>query len=98
MTYRVPNKATAQLLYFGGIERSASAPEGAYWRHHFDAVGEYDATTWLQLAAQADYGFEPNRYRHRELVCGRARGSRQGVRLALPRGARRSLLREARHR
>ena len=62
ITYRVPNKVTAQLLYFGGIERSAGAPEGQYWRHHFDAVGQYDPMTWLQLAAQADYGFEPNRF------------------------------------
>jgi hypothetical protein len=62
VTYRVPNKVVAQILYFGGIERSASAPEGAYWRHHFDAVGQYDVTTWLQLAAQADYGFEPTRF------------------------------------
>jgi hypothetical protein len=62
ITYRVPNKVTAQLLYFGGIERNSGVPEGAYWRHHFDAVGAYDATTWLQLAAQADYGFEPNRF------------------------------------
>ncbi|MDB5215045.1 MAG: outer membrane protein, partial [Myxococcaceae bacterium] len=62
VTYRVPNKVTAQLLYFGGIERSAGVPEGQYWRHHFDAVGEVHATDWLQVAAQADYGFEPNRF------------------------------------
>jgi len=62
VTYRVPNKGVAQLLYFGGVERASSAPEGQYWRHHFDAVGELDVTSWLQLAAQADYGFEPNRF------------------------------------
>ena len=62
VTYRVPKKATLQLLYMGGVERPASAPEGQYWRNHFDAVGELDVTSWLQLAAQADYGFEPNRF------------------------------------
>jgi hypothetical protein len=62
VTYRLPRKAMAQLLYMGGVERAASAPEGQYWRHQFDAIGELDVTTWLQLAAQADYGFEPNRF------------------------------------
>ena len=62
LTYRLPKKATAQLLYMGGVERASSAPEGQYWRHHFDAVGELEVTTWLQLAAQVDYGFEPNRF------------------------------------
>jgi hypothetical protein len=62
VTYRVPKRATAQLLYLGGVERASSAPEGQYWRHHFDAVGELDVSAWLQLAAQADYGFEPNRF------------------------------------
>lgn len=62
VTYRVPGKVTAQLLYFGGIERNAGVPEGQYWRHHFDAVGEVEATPWLQVAAQADYGFEPTRF------------------------------------
>ena len=55
-------KLRAQLSYLGGVERPSSAPEGQYWRHHFDATGQLDLTTWLQLAAQADYGFEPNRF------------------------------------
>jgi hypothetical protein len=55
------NKLKAQLLYMGGVERPASAPEGQYWRHTFDATGELELTTWLKLAAEADYGFEPNR-------------------------------------
>lgn len=62
VTYKVPNKVLLQLLYFGGIERTLNArPEGPYWRHHFDAIGQVDATPWLSLAAQADYGFENNR-------------------------------------
>lgn len=62
VTYRVPDTGLLQLLYFGGVERPSSAPEGQYWRHHFDAVGEIDIASWLQLAAQADAGFEPNRF------------------------------------
>jgi len=62
VTYLVPRKVLAQLAYIGGVERPSSAPEGQYWRHHFDAFGELYATTWLQLQAQADYGFEPNRF------------------------------------
>ena len=62
VTYVVPDKLRLQLLYFGGIERTLNArPEGPYWRHHFDAVGQVDATPWLSFAAQADYGFENNR-------------------------------------
>jgi hypothetical protein len=60
--YSVPDKATLQILYFGGVERPSNAPEGQYWRNTFDAVGELDVTSWLQLAAQADAGFEPNRF------------------------------------
>jgi len=61
VTYRPSKRAMARLAYLGGVERPSSAPEGQYWRNHFDAVGELDVTTWLKLAAQADYGFEPNR-------------------------------------
>lgn len=62
VTYRVPNRVLLQALYFGGVERPAlSRPEGPYWRHHFNALGRWDTTTWLSLAAQGDYGFEPNR-------------------------------------
>lgn len=62
VTYRVPRKLLAQVLYFGGIERSASAPEGQYWRHHFEAFGQLDVTSWLAFAAEADAGFEDNRF------------------------------------
>lgn len=61
VTYRIPDRAVLKLLYFGGVERASNAPEGQYWRHHFDATGEVDVTSWLQVAAQADYGFEQNR-------------------------------------
>jgi hypothetical protein len=61
VTYRIPDKASLQVLYMGGVERASNAPEGQYWRHHFDATGELTVTSWLRLAAEADYGFEPNR-------------------------------------
>ncbi len=51
-----------QALYFGGVERSTGAPEGPYWRHHFNGTAQLDATTFLSFAAQADYGWEPNRF------------------------------------
>jgi hypothetical protein len=62
VTYRIPDKAMVQVVYFGGVERAAEAPEGQYWRNHFDAFGEVEILPWLQLAAQVDYGFEPNRF------------------------------------
>ncbi len=62
VTYKLPGKLLVQVLYFGGVERALGArPEGPYWRHHFDVISRYDATSWLSLAAQVDYGFEPNR-------------------------------------
>jgi hypothetical protein len=62
VTYAKPDLLTLQILYFGGIERPTGSAEGPYWRHHFDATAQVDATTWLSFAAQADYGWEPNRF------------------------------------
>ena len=56
------DKLTVQALYFGGVERPGGAPEGPYWRHHFDVTAEVDPTIWLSFAGQADYGWEPNRF------------------------------------
>lgn len=53
-------KTSAQLLYFGGIERPDGAPEGKAWRHLFDALVQHSVTDTLTLAAQADAGIEPN--------------------------------------
>jgi hypothetical protein len=61
VTYKLPDKLLLQALYFGGIERTTGSPEGPYWRHHFDALAQVDATTWLSFAGQGDYGWEPNR-------------------------------------
>lgn len=61
IAYKLPRKLAVQALYFGGVERPAGAPEGPWWRHHFDATAQYDVTTFLSFAAQADYGWEANR-------------------------------------
>lgn len=53
-------KTSAQLLYFGGIERADGAPEGKAWRHLFDALAQHAVSDTLTLAAQADVGIEPN--------------------------------------
>ena len=53
-------RTTAQILYFGGIERATGAPEGKPWRHLLDALVQHAVTDQLTLAAQADAGLEPN--------------------------------------
>jgi len=53
---------SAQLLYFGGIERPTGSREGPYWRHDFDAFAQWDATDRLSFAAHANGGWEPNRF------------------------------------
>jgi hypothetical protein len=53
-------RTTAQVMYFGGVERATGAPEGKPWRHLFDALVQYAVTSELSVAAQADAGFEPN--------------------------------------
>ena len=58
LAYKVKDRFFLQALYFGGVERPTGSPERAPWRHHFDGVGQYDATKWLSLAGQADYGWE----------------------------------------
>lgn len=53
-------KTTAQLLYFGGIERPSGAPEGQAWRNLFDVIVQHAVTDELTLIAHADAGLEPN--------------------------------------
>ena len=62
VTYKLPDKLTVQLLYFGGVERADSAPEGPYWRHDFDAWAQWDASKRVSLLAEINGGFEPNRF------------------------------------
>ena len=53
-------KTTAQLMYFGGIERPTGAPEGKAWRHLFDALAQYAITDDVSVMGHADTGFEKN--------------------------------------
>jgi hypothetical protein len=61
LTYKVPDRVLLQALYCAGPERPTGAPEGPAFRHHVDAFGQIEVTTFLAFAAQADYGFEPDR-------------------------------------
>ena len=49
-------------LYFGGVERTAGAPEGRAWRHLLDAHVTWHATPWLSLLAHVNGGFETNSF------------------------------------
>ncbi len=51
-------RLTGAVLYFGGPERSAGAPEGQPWRHLGDLWAQLDATDRLSFLAQADGGYE----------------------------------------
>ncbi len=53
-------RTTAQVLYFGGIERPTGSPLGQPWRNLFDAYAQYALTDTVTLAGQFDAGFEPN--------------------------------------
>lgn len=57
VTYTAP-RSTLSLLYFGGVERPAGAPEGHPWRSLFDAHARWDVLSWLALMAHANAGFE----------------------------------------
>lgn len=59
LTYARP-ALTAQVLYFGGVERPPGAPEGRAWRHLFDAHATWHATSRLSWLAHASAGVEPN--------------------------------------
>jgi hypothetical protein len=58
LTYTVPDRFALNLLYFGGVEQATGAPEGQPWRNLFDSYATWQVTSWLELAAQADTGFE----------------------------------------
>ena len=60
--YKVPDRLTLSVLYFGGNERPKGAPEGEPWRNLFDVWAQLDATRWLSFAAQANAGFEQNTF------------------------------------
>ena len=60
--YTVPDKLTASVLYFGGVERSEGAPEGQPWRHLFDSYVTWTASPRASLQLQVDGGFEATRF------------------------------------
>jgi hypothetical protein len=57
----IPDQIVVTMMYMGGIERPTGSPEGPYWRHTFDLTAQWDATKWLSIAGQTDYGWEPTR-------------------------------------
>ncbi len=62
LIYKVPDRLTASVLYFGGPERAKGSPEGDPWRHLIDAWAQLDATPWLSFVLSGDAGFERNRF------------------------------------
>jgi len=60
--YRLKEKLTVSGSYFGGVERSAGAPEGRAWRHGIETWAQLDATKWLSVAADSSAGFEDTKF------------------------------------
>lgn len=60
--YKIPDRMIFGLLYMGGPERNAGASEGQPWRHLVDGYVSGKLTSWLEMAAQMDVGFERNGY------------------------------------
>jgi len=56
--YARPDKITASVLYFGGVERPRGAPEGQPWRNLFDSHVTLTVSPALSVQAHADFGFE----------------------------------------
>ena len=50
------------VLYFGGVERPAGAPEGRAWRSLVDAYVQWRLAPDWTLLAHLDGGWEPNRF------------------------------------
>jgi hypothetical protein len=57
-----PKNLEAAVLYMGGSERPAGAPEGQPWRHLVDTWARFHATEALALQVEADVGLEDNRF------------------------------------
>ncbi len=62
----------AQVLYFGGVERSPGAPEGAPWRHLGDVYVQGPLGGGLSFLVQADAGVESGRLGTSSWVAGAA--------------------------
>lgn len=53
-------RVSGQLLYFGGIERTAGSAEGNAWRHLVDAYATVAISDRASVLVHADAGIEPN--------------------------------------
>ncbi|MEP7124599.1 MAG: outer membrane beta-barrel protein [Byssovorax sp.] len=62
LAYTDSDKLLFSVLYFGGVERPVSAPEGKPWRHLLDGWIQARIAAPLWLAASADTGFESTRF------------------------------------
>src|SRR5262249_26894557 len=60
--YKLPDRLLFSLLYMGGPERVAGAPEGQPWRHPADGYVSGKIASWLELATEWDLVIERNRY------------------------------------
>ncbi len=60
LTYALAQRLALSFLYFGGVERPTSAPEGRAWRHLFDAHATWVVNPLVSLLFHLDAGFEPN--------------------------------------
>ncbi|HEU4534127.1 MAG TPA: outer membrane beta-barrel protein, partial [Polyangiaceae bacterium] len=58
VAYQAGERARAQLLYFGGVERPEGAPEGQPWRHGFDAYVRAGLGERFELLAHGTAGVE----------------------------------------
>ncbi len=62
LTYTHSELLALSFLYFGGVERAESAPEGDPWRHLLDAHATWHVAPRLSLLLHANAGFEPNNF------------------------------------
>lgn len=62
LTYEVPERVLASVLYMVGGEHPSGAPEGQPARHMFDGYVSADVTHWLSLATHWNTGFERTRF------------------------------------
>jgi hypothetical protein len=62
LQHKVDDRFILSILYMGGPERNAGAPEGQPWRHLIDGYASGRLTSWLELASEFDAGFERTRY------------------------------------
>jgi hypothetical protein len=60
--YTDADRLLFSVLYFGGPERPAGAPEGQPWRHLLDGWVQFRPTDRLWLGASGDTGFEVNAF------------------------------------